>query len=214
MYSLDVKESYPSWRALSGHVRFHKTKTIQDDYNRKNGLPVTGPIPVPGCSGELNPDYVEEDVDKRLAEIGVEINDGDVDRLVGILEEENMSNRRKNEKICSSAESFLTFTQGFNSHNSFLPIINTSASINHDFNVTNVFTSKSADGAGCVVECDSGHPQVSTDTLPADCSGNSSPRPTTDIGDDVVLLLKKKFVILMSLRRKGALRLMCPTLAQ
>lgn len=148
----------------------------------------------------MSPAIEDEDVDGRLAELCVEVHDEDVDKLVGILsredEELNMSSARENEKICNSSESFLAFTKGFISHHdSFLPIIHTSVSVSSGFNVSNDFNSNLAAGVTCVEDSTSRHPQVSHDNLPADCSGNSSPRPVTYIGDDVGAAAKEDFVL-------------------
>lgn len=172
------KETYPTWRALSGHRRFHKTQGIQDEYNRRNGLPVTGPSLSPGCSGAEDE---EGDIDKKLAEFGVEIDDSDIDQLIGIVSEEEGS-RNRIEDTGGVTPEFLAFTSGFNStHNSSMSVSIThgvchSSEVSgvHVFNESNAFISNLA-------VHDS---RASQDTLPAGCYGNSSPRPLSDNGID------------------------------
>lgn len=56
----------------------HKKQQAQDDYNRRSGLPVAGPSTDHGGSKEF-------DVDRRLQEMGVVVNDQDLDKVVCIL---------------------------------------------------------------------------------------------------------------------------------
>lgn len=49
-------ESYPNWRGLSNHIKMHKTQQVQDEYNRRNGLPVAGPSSGPGGLEEADVD--------------------------------------------------------------------------------------------------------------------------------------------------------------
>lgn len=68
--------SFPTWRGLSGHNQAHKKDAIQNDYNRRNNLPVAGP--------SIATSEVAQ-VDAELSALGINVTDEDVDELVGIL---------------------------------------------------------------------------------------------------------------------------------
>lgn len=165
----------------------------QDDYNRKNCLPITGPSANPGCSGEDDADIEDDDIDGKLTEYGFEVDDEDIDRLVGILSTEedfNTDDTGRLEQIVSS-DSFLVFTKYFNpNHNSFLPVVHSDCPlfdvVNSGFNhVSCVFNSDLAANVTNEKILSVHQSQASHVTLRAGGSGNSSPRPVSDFGDDV-----------------------------
>lgn len=57
-------ETYPTWRGLSNHKKAHKAAKIQEEYNRKNGLPVTDTSADPGGDNTSIKDAIEN-VDKQ-----------------------------------------------------------------------------------------------------------------------------------------------------
>lgn len=81
------RDTFPNWRALTGHKRKHRADKIQNDYNKRNGLPVAGTSA--GSGGAIT--AASNELDSQLASMGIIVDDEVIDELIDSLSSDILS---------------------------------------------------------------------------------------------------------------------------